>query len=160
RPVWIETRQRALGDVWLDARLDGDAGIVEARVDGLAGARLILERDGERFAGELGASGGRCLVPRAARWGPPTHREPNRYHMTIEMRDGARVVALGHTGFRTVELGADMTVRVNDVPVFCRGACWTPLDARSLGATPAAYDAAIAQCARAGMNMLRVGGTM
>ena len=54
----------------------------------------------------------------------------------------------------------DMRVVVNGVPIFCRGACWTPLDARSLHATPAQYDAAIVQCVRAGMNMLRVGGTM
>jgi beta-mannosidase len=44
--------------------------------------------------------------------------------------------------------------------VFCRGACWTPLDVVTLGATPDAYDAAIAQVRACGMNMIRVGGTM
>ena len=46
-------------------------------------------------------------------------------------------------------------------PVFCRGACWTPLDAVALGATPArSTPPRSTQVRDAGMNMLRVGGTM
>ncbi|HET7866988.1 MAG TPA: glycoside hydrolase family 2 protein, partial [Burkholderiaceae bacterium] len=71
-------------------------------------------------------------------------------------------VPLGRLGFRTIE--ADTTdggfsLRVNGVPVFCRGACWTPLDAVSLRATPEACRVAVAQVRDAGMNMLRVAGT-
>jgi beta-mannosidase len=44
--------------------------------------------------------------------------------------------------------------------VFCRGACWTPLDVVTLAATPEAYRDAVAQVCAAGMNMLRVSGTM
>jgi len=51
-------------------------------------------------------------------------------------------------------------VRVNGVPVFCRGACWTPLDVVTLSAPAEAQRAAVAQARAAGMNMLRVGGTM
>jgi beta-mannosidase len=182
--VWIDARLDGdAGVVEVAAELvDGDAGI--ALVDGAAGgvglaaelvdgaagrvgvaadrATLVVERGGVRCTGELAPREGRlrgtCVVPDAVRWWPHTHGEPARYRVAIEAGDAA--IDLGHIGFRTVELAGDMTVRINGVPVFCRGACWTPLDARSLHAAPAAYDAAIAQCVRAGMNMLRVGGTM
>ena len=58
-----------------------------------------------------------------------------------------------------VEDGA-FTVRVNGVDVFCRGACWTTTDIVTLGEGAAAYDKAVGQARAAGMNMLRVGGTM
>jgi beta-mannosidase len=45
------------------------------------------------------------------------------------------------------------------VPVFCRGAGWTPLDPVSLRSTPSACHAALMQARAAGMNMLRVAGT-
>jgi beta-mannosidase len=44
--------------------------------------------------------------------------------------------------------------------VFCRGACWTPLDVVDLQTPADACRAAIAQVRDAGMNMLRVAGTM
>src|SRR6185369_12142958 len=48
----------------------------------------------------------------------------------------------------------------NGVPIFCRGACWTPLDPVSLAADRAAYAETLGLARDAGMNMLRVGGTM
>src|SRR5262249_9599515 len=48
----------------------------------------------------------------------------------------------------------------NGVPVFCRGACWMPLDALTLRSQAADYAAAIAQARVAGMNMLRLAGLM
>ncbi len=44
--------------------------------------------------------------------------------------------------------------------MFCRGAVWTPLDAVSLRSTPGECRAAVLQACAAGMNMLRVAGTM
>ena len=149
RPVWLEQRVHALSEIAIDARLVDRGGLVE--VSGVAGT-IVVTRGEQRFTGT-----GTCVVPDPELWWPHTHGEPARYHVAVET-DGA-TIDLGYTGFRTLELD-DMRVIVNGVPIFCRGACWTPLDARSLHATPAQYDAAIAQCARAGMNMLRVGGTM
>ncbi len=162
RGVWLEQRVHDVGEVWLDARLDGARGLIEVEAElAVDRAVLVVTRDGQRFVGELARIGdrvrGTCVVPDPVRWWPHTHGDPARYRVAIEA-DGFSI-DLGHTGFRTIELD-DMRVVVNGVPIFCRGACWTPLDAKSLHATPAQYDAAIAQCARAGMNMLRIGGTM
>ena len=57
--------------------------------------------------------------------------------------------------------GGDFALRVNGVPVFCRGACWTPLDVVALQRYARGdYAMPLAQVRDAGMNMLRVGGTM
>src|SRR5207302_5872737 len=67
----------------------------------------------------------------------------------------------GAVGFRRVEVCRDdgFSLRVNGVPVYCRGACWTVSDVVSPGAAEEA-DARDLRLARdAGVNMLRVGGT-
>jgi beta-mannosidase len=72
-------------------------------------------------------------------------------------------IDLGYTGFRTIEIRrdhGDFALCVNGIDVFCRGACWTPLDVVKLAASPETCRQAIAQVRAAGMNMLRVGGTM
>ena len=109
---------------------------------------------------------GSVRVPHAQRWWPHTHGEPTLYPLTLQLDDG-RVTshALGSIGFRSlaVERGADglgFALRVNGVPVFCRGACWTSADLVTLAGTDAQLRHAFELARAAGMNMLRVGGTM
>jgi beta-mannosidase len=69
----------------------------------------------------------------------------------------------GGAAHRDAAAGADsddFELCVNGVPVFARGACWTPLDPLRLHANAADYAAAIAQVRGAGMNMLRVAGPL
>ena len=68
-------------------------------------------------------------------------------------------------GFRTIEVknnktmgGKELTVCVNGLDVFCKGANWIPLDARPALQTPERYDAMIRDVADANMNMLRLWG--
>jgi beta-mannosidase len=49
---------------------------------------------------------------------------------------------------------------VNDTGIFCRGACWTTPDIVSLTAPEQTYRELLTLARDAGMNMLRVGGTM
>ena len=165
RPVWLEERgPLRTGEVTLRTQLVGDTGFVQigAQLEGATQATLVVSRDGTRHAVALQQQAGSWLgtlaIEAPARWWPHTHGEPARYAMSIETDAGA--IDLGHTGFRTVEVDGDFAVRVNGVRVFCRGACWTPLDAVAFGAPAEAYRAAVAQLAAAGMNMVRVGGTM
>lgn len=173
RDVWLETRALEVGPVKLDARVEGGAGSVnlvatlDARVEQ---ATLVVERNGQRTRAPLSFADrqwrAQANVTGPELWWPHTHGEPALYKATLELRHtgGDATVDLGRIGFRGIALdrddGDDFRVIVNGVPVFCRGACWTPLDPVTLAATPDQYRTAIAQARDAGMNMLRVGGTM
>ena len=50
-------------------------------------------------------------------------------------------------------------VELNGEPIFCRGTCWTPVDAIRLGASRESLREALVEARDAGMNMLRVAGT-
>lgn len=110
---------------------------------------------------------GDVRVSHAKRWWPHTHGEPTLYPLTLQLADGNGVMSepLGSTGFRRIEVdrGADgggFALRVNDVPVFCRGACWTSADLVTLAGTETQLRHTFELARNAGMNMLRVGGTM
>jgi beta-mannosidase len=170
RPVWLDSRNVSVGAVALDARPDGDAGLVDVRAeldDAIDAASIVVTRGDERVVAALVRDGGTwrgtATLPRVARWWPHTHGEPTRYDVAIEAsaRGEAVTIDLGATGFRTIHVGREeLWVRVNGVHVFCRGACWTPLDVVTLRSPGTAYRDAIAQARDAGMNMIRVGGTM
>ncbi|MEO5558959.1 MAG: hypothetical protein ABIO49_04245 [Dokdonella sp.] len=177
RPVWIEYRSLQIGKIDLQSQLQriesGDTGILnisaalDARVDR---AILHIERDGERIEASLelrdGCWRGEAVVASPQLWWPHTHGTPALYTVSLQLLHDRRtsVVDLGKTGFRSIEIdrgdGDDFHVRVNGVSVFCRGACWAPLDVVTLAASAQAYRDAVAQVRDAGMNMLRVGGTM
>ncbi len=162
-----DVRMVANADGWLD---------FSCRLDRLDGAQpgetsVVLERDGRAHRAPLmagaapGELAGRLAVPGAALWWPHTHGNPALYSARLEIALGNGVVTadLGGVGFRTVSLDTaadDFAIRVNGVPVFCRGACWTPLDPVSLANDAESLDRAFDQVVGAGMNMLRVGGTM
>ncbi|KTS42525.1 beta-mannosidase [Methylobacterium indicum] len=105
---------------------------------------------------------GRLALPGIALWWPHTHGEPRRHAVTVEA--GGRTFDLGRIGFRTITLrrpfAEGLSLAVNGVPVFCRGACWTPPDLVGLPGDRAAYEPLLRLAVEAGMTMLRVGGTM
>jgi beta-mannosidase len=177
RPVELETRPvLAFDGADLRTRTEGTVGVAEVR--------LVLAIPGERpleaaslTVGEAQASldctvegnsvivGGAVRIPDVERWWPHTHGAPRLYPARVSLRlDGQDIdVDLGRVGFRTVEVarrGDDFGIRINGLPVFCRGACWTPLDLVTLDGSAASYRATLETVRDAGMNMLRVGGTM
>lgn len=168
-------------DVQLRATLDGEAGVASCQVRfQLAGPSAIvscclrLERSGQVFLQKLGQSRddsclftGNLRIDNADLWWPHTHGEPSLYRtsLTVCVADQSEefVLELAPTGFRTVTVDTShsgFVLSVNGVEVFCRGACWTPLDPVSLRSTQQACRKAVAQARSAGMNMLRVAGTM
>jgi beta-mannosidase len=148
----------------------GDAPIarVDLSVSGAMQTHSIELRP--RRAGEAPGAGtyvGRLEIPKVALWWPHTHGEPELYAARLQVRlhgsSEAVVADLGRVGFRTVTLhtrNGEFALHVNGVPIFCRGACWTPLDPVSLNAPGDMLRATLAQVRSAGMNMLRVGGMM
>jgi beta-mannosidase len=126
-----------------------------------AAHRAALRRNAD------GVFSGAVAIAQAVPWWPHTHGEPALYQLRLvtHLRGVQEPVTtdLGSTGFRSLRLDTTdggFALHVNGVPVFCRGACWTPLDVVSLRATPEATRDAVTQVRDAGMNMLRVGGTM
>ncbi len=106
---------------------------------------------------------GRVEIPDVRRWWPHTHGEPALYPVSVT--SGAETFALGNVGFRTIAIDRDADGQgfglvVNDVPVFCRGACWTNADIVALPSSREAYQPLLLLARDAGMNMIRVGGTM
>ena len=134
--------------------------------------RLELERDGQVHglvlsAGDQpGEHAGTLVVPDVALWWPHTHGEPALYEARLRLPaagGGDRVVPLSPLGFRTIAVdtaGGGFALSVNGVPVFCRGANWTPPDVAGLDADAATCDAVLGRVRDAGLNMLRVNGAM
>ncbi|HUD18296.1 MAG TPA: hypothetical protein VMQ59_13600, partial [Acidimicrobiales bacterium] len=103
-------------------RVDGAAPgtATEASAEG----PLAVHREGDDIVVE-----GDLAVPGIERWWPHTHGAQPLYAVSVEMGD--ETVEVGRVGFRTVVLdrtdGA-FRLTVNGVAVFCRGACWWPVD--------------------------------
>ena len=176
REIRLEHRRGAiLSHVRLQA--DGD-GLLTASCRGhivgggtLSGVSVEIEREGRILRAPLapsdahGGFSGRLVVPDVVRWWPHTHGEPALYdaRLILTHADGEDRVSAGAVGFRSVTVRRDdggFGLEVNGTPVFCRGACWTPIDPVSLREDPAALDRTFDRVVESGMNMLRVGGTM
>jgi beta-mannosidase len=161
RPVWLVRRRGAqVDDVALRPRGEGHEGVLEvtARIRGAqraevrvgdAHAELALERDGW--------ARGTLRIDGAERWWPHTHGTPALHDVALVL-DGEHVVGVGRTGFRALSPGSGhdverdaLALAVNGVPVFARGAVWTPVAEDEVRPTLlAARDA--------GMNLVRVPG--
>jgi beta-mannosidase len=171
RPVWLERRRAiAVDGLRLRPRVsaDGDEVLaVRADLRALDGAlpESVILQVGEhqaRLAVGDGHVDGEVTVPAVARWWPHTHGDPVLHEVRLVV--GETVVEAGRVGFRALESGRDpveegLDLRVNDVPVFARGAVWTPVDPVGLNPDPAALREALELVRDAGMNLLRVPGT-
>lgn len=113
------------------------------------------------------ASNGRLTakleLPGVAAWWPRTHGDPALHDVTLAL-DG-RIHPLGLVGFRRIEVdheedGSGFGLKVNGVPVFCRGSVWTNADILRLPGSGEAYAPWLTKAAEANMNMIRIGGTM
>ena len=108
---------------------------------------------------------GELRHPNPERWWPHTHGSPTLYQcsITIQIDDQTVTIDCGAIGFRMIEIDQNngaFSISVNGQPIFCRGACWTVNDVISLTGTPHDLEKCLKLAMDAGMNMLRVGGTM
>jgi beta-mannosidase len=177
RPVSLERRRLlSVERLRVRARLDGDTGALSlrAKLRALAGARVDdaevevsgpsgmrrspLELDGDAVSGEL-------LIPGVEKWWPHTHGDPALHEVRLLVRAGGEQVAItaGQLGFRTLRVEGELErdgiqLRINDVPVFARGAVWTPPDLALPCTAEDRVAAVLESVVAAGMNMLRVPG--
>jgi beta-mannosidase len=178
RPIEIELVERAqVVAQRLRTRVEADTGVLslELTLAVTPGTQLRAARC-RAFGGEHQltlssiAQGlsvrGEARLADAPRWWPHTHGAQPLFdvELLLEFTDGGRTLQpLGRVGFRTLTLDTrddGFRLLVNGQPIFCRGACWTPSDVVALDAAPEAYRTALTLAQRAGMNMIRVGGTM
>lgn len=150
-------------------KVDLQAGIGRVRVmmNHPAGDDVVwMSCDGQRAALSVRSDGtveGEILIPTPRVWWPHTHGAPDRYDLTFH--NGRACIEAGPVGFRRIAVdrgldGEGFALLVNDLRIFCRGACWVPPDLVSLGGTESDYRMWLSQARDAGMNMIRVGGTM
>ncbi len=137
---------------------------VRLRLEGSPSAAILCcGLSAELVATSNGLSEARIDLPGIAPWWPRTHGNPTLHDVALSI-DG-RIHSLGLVGFRRIEVdhdddGKGFGLRVNGVPVFCRGAVWTNADILRLPGSAEAYAPWLTTAAEANMNMIRIGGTM
>ena len=139
--------------------------ILRAELDSPAAARILIDDNTSAVhAVELGTVANidsTVTLPNVELWWPHTHGRPRTYRVELEL-DGT-VHLMGVVGFRTVELdrtGGGAQLVVNGENVFCRGGTWTPLNPVRLWSSEADLRVALEQLRSAGLNMVRVVGTL
>ena len=187
REVELRTRPETglrCGRVGLEPRMQGEGGRLavdielECAADPAIGMQLLapgalaLDVEGTRFPVVVEPlAPGRLRVTGEARWAhvepwwPHTHGAARRYPVALEtpLTGEASRIELGHVGFRRVEVigppGPGFRIELNGEALFCRGTCWTPVDAIRLQTSRESLREALEQARDAGINMLRVAGT-
>ena len=148
-------------------RLDGSAGVVRVTAavvatDPVSATVVVGDTHVPMHRTHDGRLQAELRIDDAARWWPHTHGEPALHELAISVDD--ETVATRRIGFRTLRYPADipsdgLSLEVNGVPIFIRGAVWTPADLVSLAPTPDTLRTILEQVRDAGMNMLRIAGT-
>ena len=159
----LQTSARgAIGRIVLRAVLSVCAGL------SVKGARLRLGIDVHPLTVSLSDGvtiQGDLTIADVPLWWPHTHGTPRRVPWRLEAQIDDEWLCLddGVIGFKEVSLDqADGRVQftINGLPLFCRGACWTTADFLTLRGEVSVLRQTLMLARDAGLNMLRVGGTM
>ncbi|MFK0164782.1 glycoside hydrolase family 2 protein [Rhizobium sp. NPDC090279] len=151
RPDLLENGE---GRLYASLSIEGDLNELLLRC---GEAEQAFEKDG---AGRYTAI---LKIPDVAPWWPHTHGAPQLHDVTLVV-DGVEH-SRGQTGFRRLSVdrgadGQDFALIVNGERIFCRGAVWTTADIVRLPGGRDDYQSWLRLAAEAGMNMIRIGGTM
>ncbi len=106
-----------------------------------------------------------ATIPNVQLWWPHTHGVPKLYDCKLMLRRGDQTIGIdcGKLGFKHVELLTaenQFKLQINGSALFCRGACWSINNAVSLTGTEEELLHSLVLARDAGMNMIRIGGTM
>ncbi|HXC37353.1 MAG TPA: glycoside hydrolase family 2 protein, partial [Burkholderiales bacterium] len=177
RPITLEAAtgpELKIRDI--QSRADQGAGLVTLRANAvgihggaikIAAARLRLGESAYPLDVASPAEGRidcTLRIPDVPLWWPHTHGRPSLMPAMLEVKVGGEWLRrdCGKLGFKQIEWReeADATrVLINGEPLFCRGACWMPIDPLGLSADPTQLRTALEIARASGVNMLRVGGT-
>jgi beta-mannosidase len=167
RPVRLVSREGpGIESLALRTRIEGDEGVVTLGARGRGpfngGKVKIGGTERELKLGDDRRLEATVRLPAVERWWPHTHGRPTLHQLSIEL-DG-EPMATRRVGFRSLRWAADiprdgLDLHVNGVPIFVRGAVWTPSDLVSMAPSEAELRRLLELVRDAGMNMLRVVGT-
>ena len=159
-----------LDDVMVQTRVEQGVGIVDVQVQvngAVDSLHLLLGEHSLELTADAATPGlysGRLAISQPELWWPHTHGVPNRYACRLQVHAGeVHDVDLGYRAFRALGLESGenrFQLQINDLPLFVRGACWTHVDMRSFQSAPEALRQSLTLARDAGLNMLRIGGTM
>ena len=107
----------------------------------------------------------KIVLPQIQTWNPHTHGNSKlyQYSLSIQFDGKEQVLQNGQLGFRDVKLNRNdhlFQLQINGQSIFARGAVWTVNDLISLTGTTDDLRLALTLARDAGMNMLRISGTM
>lgn len=160
---WRPVRLVPAGEL-VDITITADPGTGTVRVDGSADGPVrvtVLGPDGSEISSAAGTLGLSVVVPDPQLWWPRGYGDQPLYRAVVTVGD--TVLADRTFGFRTVSVdqsGGAWQLAVNDVPVFCRGAAWTPPDPVRLSVPDDVVRQHLSQLGQRGTNMVRVVGGM
>ncbi len=153
-------------------RVEGE---LHAVAEGEATMRFTLQHGEQQIAACVPATlqqgdqilGADLTVTNPKLWFPVGMGEQPLYNLTCQVEVGNKVTGKKtvRVGLRQVELvrekddeGETFIVRINGVPVFCKGANWIPADNFLPRVTKERYRNLLQKAADANMNMLRIWG--
>ncbi len=155
-------------DTKLRANLEGKTGILDVTLtlaSPFAGTTATIECSG--ITAPLSATTptqfvARLVIPDVERWWPNGYGDAVLHTVTLRIDDQNK--SLGRVGFRHIAIdhgsdGKDFQLVINGVPIFCRGAVWTPPDPVALPNDRETLAKALDLVHEAHITMLRIGGT-
>jgi len=155
-------------------RHDADTGAVdidvEIRIEApAAGEEFVTVSLGEEtrrlpvsYAAGLTVARTTLHVDQPRLWWPAGSGEQALYELAVTLGDRTITQKIGLRRLEIItkhdEIGVPLTVRINGLDIFCRGANWIPGDALPSRITPEAVRPQLEDAVAVGMNMLRVWG--
>ncbi len=183
KPVYLQTYDACIADVWPRVRLAEDLDsaelALEVEIEAAAGfggeIEAVLSGHGQEISvrGEVKAPAGTSLhklsinVEKPELWWPNGLGDQPLYDLEVRLTAGGKEVdsSRRRVGFRRIELarepderGETFFFRVNGYPVFCKGANWIPDDIFLPRVTRESLARTLAMAGAAHMNTLRVWG--
>ncbi|MEZ4780477.1 MAG: hypothetical protein R2816_02430 [Flavobacteriaceae bacterium] len=170
---------------WNDFKID-DVYVQQLTLnDSIADLALILDTDSElknlkyeiyinnsflKLVDDFATNDSRIIplsIQNPKRWWPHNLGDPYLYDIKVVVRDNNKILDSITTkiGLRTIELvtekdsiGESFYFKVNDVPVYAKGANYIPQNSMQNKVTDAHYETLLNHAVEANMNMLRVWG--
>ncbi|MFW5863990.1 MAG: beta-mannosidase [bacterium] len=153
-------------DVEMDAPSAGQCQLL-MRVSDPSQSRIWSGRQSIEYPAGISRQSVECTVENPELWWPRGHGEAKLYELELTVESGEAILSSEKQkiGFRTIELeneideiGVSFVIKVNDRPIFCKGANWIPSDSFPTRVTDEQYRRLLTDAAECNMNMIRVWG--